>query len=95
MEHQKSVNPVVVVQSVLALVVAVTCTDAIRDCVNTIKPKFSIPAIIHVIAAIIVIILAIFIVEQVGGLSCKVMYEPELINVANTTPMVINNNVST
>lgn len=83
MEHQKSVNPVIVVQSCLALVVAVTCTDAIRDCINTIKPKFAIPAVIHVIAAILVIILAIFIIEQLGGMKFSIDTKTEQTN--NTT----------
>lgn len=60
----QGINPAVVVQSTVALAIAITCTDAIRDIIVAVKPASpSKTAVLRIFATIILIILTMIIIK--------------------------------
>jgi hypothetical protein len=65
-----AVNPTIVVQSALALTVAITCTDAIRDIISTLRPHtMPAAAIFRAVTVVIVIIIAATIIRHSGRIT--------------------------
>lgn len=84
MQNDHYINPAVVAQSTLALTVAITCTDAIRDCITAMKPHSAAgAALLRVAAAVILIIFAIIFIQYFSV--CSAASRQETITIPKVT----------